>query len=88
MDPWSETAWFDRVQDLARNRTTVIVTHRFTIASRADLIHVMQAGRVVESGTHSQLIENRGPYAKSWGEQVAAGKMPGIDAVSAEMTAP
>ena len=72
MDPWSEAAWFDRLRDLNRERTAVVVTHRFTIAMRADLIHVMQEGRVVESGTHFQLLRNNGLYAQSWREQVSA----------------
>jgi ATP-binding cassette subfamily B protein len=72
MDPWSESAWFDRLRDLARNRTAVIVTHRFNIAMRADFIYVMDSGRVVESGTHAELIANKNLYAESWYEQVAA----------------
>ena len=46
--------------------------HRFTIAMRADLIHVMDQGRVVESGTLESLLNNAGFYAGSWREQTHA----------------
>jgi ATP-binding cassette, subfamily B, bacterial len=74
MDPWSEAAWCERVKDLARDRTVVLVTHRFTIAMRTDLIYVMQDSEVVECGTHSELIAKAGVYAQSWFEQVTAGE--------------
>jgi ATP-binding cassette subfamily B protein len=74
MDPWSEGVWCERLRDLARDRTIVLVTHRFTIAMRSDLIYVMQDAQVVESGTHSQLIAKAGIYATSWFEQVTAGE--------------
>ena len=72
MDSWAEVEWFDRLQDLASGRTTMIVTHRFTIAMRADLIHVMDGGRVVESGSHEALFRCNGLYAQSWREQILA----------------
>jgi len=69
MDSWSEMAWFDRFQDLARGRTAAIITHRFTVAMQADVIHVMAGGRIVESGTHRDLVALGGRYAESWGAQ-------------------
>jgi ATP-binding cassette subfamily B protein len=75
MDPWAETDWFARLRHLARNRTTMVVTHRFTIARRADLIHVMNEGAVVESGTHDELLIHGGFYARSWEEQLTASEL-------------
>lgn len=72
MDSWSETAWFERFRMLSRGRTGVIITHRFTIAMRADIIHVMHAGRVVESGSHADLLAQGGLYAQSWTAQMQA----------------
>jgi ATP-binding cassette subfamily B protein len=66
LDPWSETAWFDRFRLAAQGRTTIIITHRFTTAMNADVIHVMERGHITESGTHADLISLGGSYAGSW----------------------
>jgi ATP-binding cassette subfamily B protein len=71
MDPWAEHDWIERFRALASDRTAVVVTHRFTLAMRADLIHVMRAGRIVESGTHSELLALNGLYAESWHAQMS-----------------
>jgi len=75
MDPWAEADWFARLRNLAQGRTCVVITHRFTIAMRADLIHVLQKGSKVESGTHSQLVARDGLYARSWKDQVSDGQL-------------
>ncbi len=72
MDSWSEMEWFERIRAHADGRTIIIITHRFTVAMRADIIQVMDEGRIVESGTHSQLIAIRGLYANSWTAQMEA----------------
>lgn len=69
MDPWSETDWFDRFRRIVGGRCGVIITHRFTIARRADLIYVVDGGRVVEKGTHDELLQLNGFYAASWNDQ-------------------
>lgn len=70
MDSWGEADWYDRFSSLARDRTGLIITHRFTIAMRADIIHVMNDSRLVESGTHKELVELDGFYASSWKSQM------------------
>jgi len=72
MDPWAEHDWFERLRELCRNRTAVIITHRFSIAMRADLIHLMDQGEVMESGTHRELVARHGLYAESWELQMRA----------------
>jgi ATP-binding cassette subfamily B protein len=69
MDPWAEADWIERFQTLRAGRTALLVTHRFTTAVRADVIHVLGDGRIVESGDHAQLLERGGLYAASWQEQ-------------------
>ena len=70
MDSWAEAEWLDRFRALVEGRTALIVTHRFTTAMRADVIHVMHAGALVESGTHAELLARGGPYATSWRAQM------------------
>lgn len=72
MDSWAETEWFNRFRELARGRTGIIVTHRFTIAMRADIIYVMNEGRIVESGSHQELHGSGGLYSQSWQAQMQA----------------
>jgi len=77
MDSWSESDWFKRFRQLIKKRTAIVITHRFTIAMRADVIFVMDQGKIVELGTHGELIERGGLYAKSWKEQMRAAENPG-----------
>lgn len=51
---------------LARRRTTVVVAHRLTTAARADRVVVLDAGTVVETGTHAELLAAAGPYRRLW----------------------
>ncbi len=70
MDSWAENDWMGRFRDLVAGRTAVIITHRFTTAMQADIIHVMHEGHIVESGTHAELIRQGGRYAFSWRQQM------------------
>lgn len=79
MDSWSEADWFERLHKLTVGRTSLVITHRFTIAMRADIIHVMDQGRIIESGTHHELLELNGLYARSWLAQVQAAQMGEVD---------
>jgi ATP-binding cassette, subfamily B, bacterial len=69
LDPWAEADWLERFRQLAFGRTSIIITHRFTTAMHADMIHVMDRGRIVESGSHQRLIDQNGLYAQSWSRQ-------------------
>jgi ATP-binding cassette subfamily B protein len=66
MDPWAESDWLRRFRQLAAGRTTLVITHRFSTARIADMIHVMSDGRVIERGSHDQLISAGGRYAQGW----------------------
>ncbi|HJP90391.1 MAG TPA: ABC transporter ATP-binding protein [Pyrinomonadaceae bacterium] len=69
LDPWAEADWLERFRTLAVGRTSIIITHRFTTAMHADVIHVMDRGRIVESGSHQRLLAHNGLYAESWSRQ-------------------
>ena len=66
MDPWSESRWIAHFQQAVAGRTVVLITHRFTAITQADLIYVMDSGRIIEQGTHSQLLVKDGHYARLW----------------------
>lgn len=72
MDPWAEHDWLARFRTLASDRTAIVITHRFTLAMQADIIHVMRSGQIVESGNHDELLALGGFYAKSWFDQMQA----------------
>jgi ATP-binding cassette subfamily B protein len=69
MDPWAELRWAERLREIAANRITILITHRFTTAMFADVIHVMSNGRVIESGSHAQLLAQGCVYAEGWASQ-------------------
>ncbi len=66
LDVWSESKWFERFRELAAGCTVLIISHRLATTMQADVIHVMQGGRIVESGSHRQLLEKGGRYREAW----------------------
>jgi len=88
MDSWAENEWlqsFGRLVD--EGRTAFIITHRFTTAMHADIIHVMDDGKIIESGTHEELVDQEGHYAESWRNQVEHGwRPPGPDTENAPVS--
>jgi ATP-binding cassette subfamily B protein len=79
MDSWAEQDWLNRFRSLTAGQTALMITHRFTTAMHADIIHVLDKGRVVESGSHAELVALGGAYASSWAAQmreVSAGERP------------
>ena len=56
----------DAAEELTRGRAALVVAHRLDQASRADEVLVMDNGRVVERGTHEQLLESEGRYRQLW----------------------
>jgi subfamily B ATP-binding cassette protein MsbA len=70
LDTTSEQAVKDALQVLMQGRTSLVIAHRLSTIEHADLIVVMQAGSIVETGTHSQLMAQGGAYAALY--QVAA----------------
>lgn len=70
MDSWAEMRWLEHLKKLVSGRTAVIITHRFTTAMRADVIHLISDGRVAESGSHNELVARGGRYSASWMAQI------------------
>ena len=72
LDAESERAVQEALQRLMLKRTTLVIAHRLTTVQHADRIVVMDAGRVVETGAHAQLIAAQGPYARLYGMGLGA----------------
>ncbi|MFZ5503396.1 MAG: ABCB family ABC transporter ATP-binding protein/permease [Pseudomonadota bacterium] len=69
LDSNSEKAIQAELRSIAKNRTTLIIAHRLSTVVDADQILVMDRGRIVERGTHRELIEHRQRYAQMWNLQ-------------------
>lgn len=63
LDTESEKAVQEAIQRLAAGRTSLIIAHRLSTIQHADRIIMMNAGRIVEQGSHAQLLQNNGAYA-------------------------
>lgn len=72
LDTRTERAIQDELRQIARDRTTLIIAHRLSTVADADEIIVLEAGRVLERGTHAELIRQAGRYAQMWALQQAA----------------
>ncbi|SDV48153.1 ATP-binding cassette, subfamily B [Chitinasiproducens palmae] len=66
LDSRSERAIQGALDDVSRNRTTVVIAHRLSTVVRADQIIVLDQGRIVERGTHRDLLAAGGAYAQMW----------------------
>jgi ATP-binding cassette subfamily B protein len=60
-----------QLKEIARNRTTLVIAHRLSTVADADQILVMDQGRIVERGTHAQLLAAGAVYAQMWERQLA-----------------
>ncbi len=69
LDPESEEIVRRNLREIARGRTMIIVSHRLSMVTGADRILVLDEGRLVDSGTHRELVSRKGIYADFWVKQ-------------------
>jgi len=73
LDSQTESEVQAALAEAAKGRTTIAVAHRLSTIARADLILVMEDGKLTEAGPHAQLLETDGRYAAMWMKQAEAG---------------
>lgn len=66
LDPSAEYQLNRELSEIAKDKTVIFISHRLATARDADLIYVMKEGRIVEQGTHQQLLNAGGEYRKMW----------------------
>jgi ABC-type multidrug transport system fused ATPase/permease subunit len=74
LDTDSEKDIQKSLKKLMQNKTTLVIAHRLSTILDADLIYVIDNGKVLESGNHKSLIKNKGLYAKLYKLQFASQK--------------
>jgi ATP-binding cassette subfamily B protein len=77
LDTVSERVVQEALDEAAKGRTVISIAHRLSTVMGADVIHVIEAGRIVESGTHAELLAAGGLYAELAAQQVAASRIEG-----------
>ncbi len=73
LDSTSETAILEAMREVSTGHTTLVIAHRLSTIIDADTIAVMENGRIIEQGTHNQLLAMQGHYAKLWAMQLQEG---------------
>jgi ATP-binding cassette subfamily B protein len=76
LDARAEHELFVRIRNLLAGRTVLLISHRFSSVRNADRVYVLHEGRLIESGTHAQLVAAGGRYAEMYALQAAAYREP------------
>jgi ATP-binding cassette, subfamily B, heavy metal transporter len=69
LDSRSEKAIQAELERISKGRTTLVIAHRLSTVMDADQLLVLSHGRIVERGTHAQLLDAQGEYARMWALQ-------------------
>ena len=84
LDAESEQLVQRAIANLIQNRTTIVIAHRLSTVRRADTIIVMEAGRIIEQGTHNELLARGGQYQRLYELQFADEEQEELSVVSGQ----
>ena len=70
LDTQSERLVQEAIERFEQGHTVLVIAHRLSTIVNADLICVMEQGRIVERGSHQELLERHGRYASLWQQQI------------------
>ena len=69
MDPKAEYEVFKKFKELLQNQAAILISHRLSTVKMADCIYVLDRGRLIEHGTHAELMALKGTYAQLFERQ-------------------
>jgi ABC-type multidrug transport system fused ATPase/permease subunit len=73
LDTESERKVQGAIDYLVKDRTVIVIAHRFSTITKADKIVVLEKGKIVETGTHNELLSKNGKYKNLYNIQFGAG---------------
>ncbi len=71
LDPLSEYMLNQELNEIAKDKTVIFISHRLSTTRDADCIYMMEQGRIIETGTHKELLELGEKYARMWNVQAS-----------------